>query len=150
MEMSQEVLIDFGLNLAGYIVVVLLAYVLFRMPHRTRSKKSQPVNPVWDELNVAQSKPVVTAKTASTPLDYIALAEMKMKSTTGTRRRDQSEADVNPSGNRETSFTRRNNRREIYKQARELLSKGKSGRELLEKLPITEGELEMLSLARKA
>ncbi len=156
MEMSQEMLIDFGLNLAGYLVVVILAYVLFRLPHRQR-KSSQTAQ--RDELmptppQQTEAKPVAHSSRPSfgPQPDYIELAQMKVQATERTKQTTQITAETtkNRTTGRDAGFSRRNNRREIYNQARDLLSKGKSSRELLQQLPITEGELEMLSLARKA
>lgn len=156
MEMSQELLIDFGLNLAGYLVVVILAYILFRLPYRQR-KTSQTA--VRDELTLTspkqtEAKPVAHSSrpSAKSQPDYIELAQMKVQATEHSKQTVPigAETTTNRRTGGDAVFSRRNNRREIYNQARELLSKGKSSRELLQQLPITEGELEMLSLARKA
>lgn len=140
MELSQEVLIDFGLNLAGYIVVVLLAYVLFRMPQRSRKFKTKPLKTIREEIVRTEPSSVRAEKPVLPQSDYIALSGMQSSAPAQSQR--SSQPDV--------VYNRRKNRREIYEQARKLLSKGKSSAELLEQLPITEGELEMLSMARKA
>jgi hypothetical protein len=150
MDFSSDVLIDFGLNLAGYIVVALLLYVL--MGRRRREKQPKTVE---HAAATSPSPKVVSQPTkAAAPVrvegpEFIPLAERVPRGRSGAAVSHVYGGD-DEAAVPLTEATRKENRRAIYQEARRLLAMGKARRDLLDQLPLTEGELEMLSVAGKA
>jgi len=153
MDFSSDVLIDFGLNLAGYIIVALLTYILLGRRGRSEVKLSPAATCAATPMAAGRplvERAVATTFAASDP-EFIPLAhQSERKPDYGNRegavvsgREDRS---VKPL----TVATRQENRRAIYQEARRLLASGRSRHELLHQLPLTEGELELLSVAGKA
>ncbi|MEZ5359873.1 MAG: hypothetical protein R3F48_13725 [Candidatus Zixiibacteriota bacterium] len=145
MDFSTHTLIEFGLNLAGYIVVALLVYILLRR------KDSKPASPAKE--NVEPADTIVIRK--DTPIqpkrqepEFVSLHARISKPAKPAPRPVATAARLEPESL--ISANRRENRRAIYREARRLLANGRPHNELLESLPITEDELEMLSVAGKA
>lgn len=135
MEFSSELLTEFGLNLAGYLIVAVLVYNLV-------SRRSPTIGSVTNKAT-ARSMPTppksapevrIARPTTSEPV-FVSLA---------------AQATASPAPTATPAATRRDNRRAIYQEARRLLAMGNSRRELLDRLPLTEDEIELLSLAGKA
>lgn len=149
MDFSSEVLIDFGLNLAGYIIVGLLIYCLLRRRDwqafhtaaiDTTVAISQKTNPAINKSPAANI--------GSDP-EFIPLSGSSQDSPSRSKSNGSGIGKINkvlPI----TSATRQENRRAIYQEARRLLASGKPRGDLLRQLPLTEGELEMLSVTGKA
>ena len=148
MDFSPEVLIDFGLNLAGYLIAALMIYVIIGRRGRAQSQPAPEKKPatvaVQDQTIV--TKPVVA--TADVPrAEFISLS--------GLAERPPAAAAARPSRMVEPEFpmtaaARKENRRAIYQEARRLLAAGKARSDLLQKLPLTENELELLTVTGKA
>ena len=135
MEFSSDVLVDFGLNLAGYIIVAILLFVLTgRRRKQVKAGAVQPASP--PPQAPSQARPA-SAVGASAEPEFIALS--------GSSRQLGKEAPAAP-----TLPDRQKNRRAIYDEARRLLAAGKPHGELLRQLPVTESELDMLTAAGKA
>jgi hypothetical protein len=151
MEFSSTVLIDFGLNLAGYVIAAMLVYLF--MGRVNRAAHSEPV-----AAATAEEKPAPKISRSSSfvqrppqpEVEFVALTkqkteqaepdEMSASESTSTRRNeDEGGADW-----------RRRNRRAIYEEARRLLAGGTSRDDLLSRLPVTETELDMLTVTGKA
>ncbi|MEE9442125.1 MAG: hypothetical protein V3V99_05605 [candidate division Zixibacteria bacterium] len=146
MDFSQDVLIEFGLNLAGYLMVAMLVLLLVnrrqarkdgnatedntnRVKTRTRQKIDALTQPNPEFMSLKKSRG------AASPLDEIV------------EKQAGHEENIIPVF---TSDDRQKNRREIYRQARRLMAEGKSNHELLEQLPLTEDELELISAVGNA
>lgn len=150
MEFSSDVLIDFGLNLAGYVVVALLVYVLI-------ARRIVAIGPAAGEgaAGIAGSpKESTTAtlsdvKPAATP-EFVSL--LLPEKTHSPRGCDRDAVQTETDENRDATGTewRRQNRRAIYEEARRLLAHGSSRTDLLSKLPVTESELDMLTVTGRA
>lgn len=143
MDFSSGIIIDFGLNLAGYMVVTLLVYVL-----AIRQKRPQSAPAVQPHRNMT------TAPTRSAAMPPAESAFVSLASTRRAPRFDQVVGDHEAPALRPDDTlsvaSRRENRRAIYREARQLLARGQSQGELLARLPLTEDEIEMLSMAGNA
>ncbi len=148
MEFSSEILIESGLNLAGYLIVAALLYIL--MSRRT-PKASRPTTlPAGSATAKNASAPVTPSATPTKqrPADqsvFIPLAAGASAAPSNDITRP-----VTPAQDVVEQISRRENRREIYREARRLLAKGNSRRELMDKFPLTEDEIELLSVTGKA
>jgi hypothetical protein len=150
MDFSSEVLIDFGLNLAGYLLVGLLIYFLLGRRDRQvlRPAATESTAAVSQKTNPAVKKSAA-AVIGSDP-EFIPLSGSNQVSP------NRSNGDSSSAGRKTdrvlpiTPATRQENRRAIYQEARRLLASGKPRGDLLRQLPLTEGELEMLSVTGKA
>lgn len=146
MDFSTGVIIDFGLNLAGYAVVALLVYVLV-----SQKRRPQPAPAVQPQSNMNALPSRAATYSAATAASQPAFVQLTAE---GRRPRfdrivgDNDMVAVTPQT--EPAATRRENRRAIYREARQLLARGKSRGELLARLPLTEDEVEMLSMAGNA
>jgi hypothetical protein len=135
MEFSSDVLVDFGLNLAGYIIVALLIFVL--TGRRRKQVNAGMVVPVRTPPQVPSQARPISAVGASGEPEFIALS--------GPPKQIGREASAVPA-----LPDRQKNRRAIYEEARRLLAAGKPHGELLRQLPVTESELDILTAAGKA
>jgi len=145
MDFSPEVLIDFGFNLAGYIIVTLLIYLVVGR----RSRRVKATESIGKEISVAEKFEAQQNKIApanKSRMEFVAFKEPPVQTFD-----DPASAKVvaQPAGQAH-QVSRQENRREIYREARRLLAKGKSGSELLGSLPLTEDEMEMLSFSQQA
>jgi hypothetical protein len=146
MDFTSEIMIDFGLNLAGYLIVALMIYLL-----TGRRLKSVPASEEQFEAAVAstngskvKANPSLKASGALPefiPLNQGAVEESPERKVTDSRIGQTASL---------TAADRKENRRAIYQEARRLLAAGRPRDDLLEHLPLTEGELEMLSVGGKA
>jgi hypothetical protein len=143
MEFSSEILIESGLNLAGYLVVAALLYLLTaRRTVRPPRPGKRPTDVVAHQTAAANSP--VTVRTADSPV-FVSLA-----ATAPSVRTEAGYRSAAPKPDVLTESSRRENRRAIYREARRLLAQGNSRRELLDKFPLTEDEIELLSVTGKA
>lgn len=143
MEFSSDLLIESGLNLAGYLVVAALLYLL--MSRRTK-KPARPLRPAADPAahqSAAANHPVKLRPTDGSV--FLSLASATPTPPTKARSRS-----LTPEPDVRTEQSRRDNRRAIYREARRLLAQGNSRRELLDRFPLTEDEIELLSVTGKA
>lgn len=144
MDFSQDVMIEFGLNVAGYLAVALLVLLLVRWrdgdKFRAKTRRvGEPIRTGDLEITIGDSRAEKTGP------EFVALPAGIKATVTGRP------ALAEISGGRLASpDERQKNRQEIYRQARQLLARGRSGQELLDRLPLTEQELEMLSAAHGA
>lgn len=150
MDFSSDVLIDFGLNLAGYLVVALLIYMIVkRRPaeNRTAAKTTSAARP----------QAVISAGMASSPKltqvmiepEFVSLSETKI----GRAGADRPKSGALAAGEADGAVSgkwRRQDRRAIYAEARRLLARGDSPSDLMTKLPVTESELDMLTATGRA
>ncbi len=135
MEFSSELLTEFGLNLAGYLIVAVLVYNLV-------SRRSASVGSVTSKATPHSAAP--------TPQSVAEVRVARPKSGEPVFVSLAAQAAATPAPTVTPAATRRDNRRAIYQEARRLLATGNSRRELLDRLPLTEDEIELLSLAGKA
>ena len=143
MDFSPETLIDFGLNLAGYAIVTLLVFLI---SNRRSSKKKAPSKEPENKMTTTPVARNKSAAAGTARMDFIAFADEK-----GGRSDEVLSMPASSDQSSETVPTsRQENRRAIYREARRLLARGKSGRDLMDSLPITEDEVEMLSFSRQA
>ncbi len=145
MDFSTDILIDFGLNMAGYLTITLLVYVLTRL-----RRKDKSIAPQQTAINIPAAQPRPSILTPVRP----AQAEPTFVSFGGERPGHVgpvvSAARPQVVETQPAPGTRQDNRRAIYREARQLLARGKSQSELLARLPLTEDEIEMLSIAGNA
>jgi hypothetical protein len=141
MDFSPEIMIDFGFNLAGYLVVTLLICVLLR---RRKARHQTPVdgNPNESEDKV-KSATQETYSRSDPSMEYVSLAASDSDDGNNSAGDAHRAAASGPA-------SRQENRRAIYREARRLLARGKSGKELIGSLPLTEDEIEMLSVSGQA
>ncbi len=143
MDFSSEVLIDFGLNLAGYLIVAVMIYIILGRRRPAPEKKPAAVA-VKDQTVV--TKPAPVAANIGQP-EYISLSGLTSGSPETPVARPTEMAGRMSSI---TPATRKENRRAIYQEARRLLASGKLRSDLVQQLPLTENELEMLTVTGKA
>ncbi len=156
MDFSSDILITSGLNLAGYLLVAVLVLLLVK----NRSAKRVDSNMAADTPapRVRAYQPVETPAAARDidarfiplpkhPIEPDETPDTAMAaSVADTDTPDMAFAEVPVSAVGEQR-SRQANRRAIYCQARKMLAEGRSSRELRSKLPLTEDEVDMLSLA---
>lgn len=144
MDFSSNVMIDFGLNLIGYLVITLLIYQLNSRRQRRINIALPAVSP-GKEKQAAPSVPKTEKQVkAVSDSEYIPLAGSLFPSPPKAPQTTVS------SENRQTitidrNTNRQENRKAIYREARRLLAGGRSGNDLMAQLPLTENEVEMLS-----
>lgn len=148
MDFSFDILIDFGLNLAGYLLVGGLVYLLVTRRRAPIDKSGAAAKTDRDDALAGRIKEVPEIMPRPVVTEFIALADQNRISETVTSKVDAT-IDDEPTLIRRDA-TRRADRRAICLEAKRLLAKGKSHGELLRQLPLTENELEMLSVAGKA
>ena len=145
MEFSTHILTDFALNLAGYIVVALLVYLLLSK----RANRAQS----GSDSKPAAAQPTVEFKKVGRPVSQASKPEFISLFGVGSPRMPASapqQPEPQPDARPPAIDNRRDNRRAIYREAKRLLALGGSRTELLATLPLTEDELEMLSVTAKA
>jgi hypothetical protein len=150
MDFSSDVLIDFGLNLAGYLVAALLIYMIVkRQPvgNRKSVKKTSAAQPQAPASAITASP--AKKIPASIEPEFVSLSDTR-KADTAADRRPSGEIAAGNAGGAVSGEWRRQNRRAIYAEARRLLARGDSPNDLMTKLPVTESELDMLTAAGKA
>ena len=135
MDFSSEVLIEFGLNLAGYLLVALLVYLM--VSRRRSTQAAARIQSAIVPSSAAPAAPSQIRKESSAP-QFISLALNRV---------GEPAASPLPAGEEPVSgaHLRQANRRAIYAEARRLLARGASSRDLGHKLPLTEAEIELLS-----
>ena len=149
MDFSSDVLIDFGLNLAGYLIVSLLIYVL--VGRRAAGRK--PAASAQTSAAAARKTAPVAAVRQTVDRDAEFVPLNVRRAVVIDRGGQPSAATAAAQSERpgsDSPTSRQQNRRAIYEEARRLLAGGKSRSDLLTQLPVTEGELEMLSVTGKA
>jgi hypothetical protein len=145
MEFSSDILIESGLNLAGYLVVAVLLYLLIGRRTSTRTKQvASPTGPVVVTTPTTSIAATAKPRSADNPV-FISLA-----ANASTAPSSHAAKSVAPDSEVVEQISRRENRRAIYREARRLLALGNSRRELMDKFPLTEDEIELLSVAGKA
>lgn len=145
MDFSPEVLVDFGFNLAGYVIVTLLIYLVVGRRSR-RDKATESIgaeNSIAERIEAQQNK---IAPGDKSRMEFVAFNESPVQTF---NKPASAKVPAQPAGQAH-QVSRQENRREIYREARRLLARGKSGSELLGSLPLTEDEMEMLSFSRQA
>ncbi len=147
MDFSSDVLIDVGLNLAGYLIAALLVFlVLKKHPVNDRAAHEKPSAAEPTAVATAQNTPSPRRAPAFEP-EFVSLSETKpAPSGAGRRASESSESATAPVAGE----WRRQNRRAIYAEARRLLARGDSPSDLMTKLPVTESELDMLTVTGRA
>jgi hypothetical protein len=149
MDFSSDVLIDFGLNLAGFIVAAILIYVLLGKARHNKRPAVNVSNKIMEVKKIAGGAKDAVVGSRIDP-EFIPLSQRIEGEKSIAISSDTSTDDVTRPTSPITPEVRRKNRRAIYEEARRLLASGKSHGDLLHQLPLTEGELEMLSVAGKA
>lgn len=145
MEFSSDILIESGLNLAGYLVVAVLLYLLIGRRNSTRTKQAaSTAGPIATAAPTVSHVAAAKQPPADNPV-FIPLAAGAPAVPSS-----QSAKSIVPDSDVMEQISRRENRRAIYREARRLLALGNSRRELMDKFPLTEDEVELLSVAGKA
>jgi len=145
MDFSPEVLIDFGFNLAGYAIAALLIYLVLGR----RSRKIKTTGSIAEALALKhrhKDRPINNSAERRSPMEFVAFGERPEQAVNDAA---ETRARIEPE-NQSRPLSRQESRRAIYREARRLLAKGRSGSELLSSLPLTEDEMEMLSFSRQA
>jgi hypothetical protein len=150
MEFSSNILIDFGLNLAGYLVAALLMYVLIGRV-RPAEQTGSAAEASHEKPRKAMSRPSNEALQRPRPdPEFIPLADRE-KSRPDLNREDGGDRSSSSMIDEQNGIGRRHrNRRAIYEEARRLLAGGASHTDLLSRLPVTESELDILTVTEKA
>ena len=152
MDFSLEVLTEFALNLAGYLIVTLLVIVLVarrRQAHKAAAVAGH-INAVVPPVLEAARRAVLPRKADSEP-EFLSLSGPQIRPARSIGEAKPhlaaTEVEERPVS---VSVSRQENRRAIYRQARQLLAKGESHRDLLNRLPLTDDEVAMLSATGNA
>jgi hypothetical protein len=148
MYLSSDVLIDFGLNLAGYVIAGILFLVVWgRRERRIRPPKKMKVSPPPKSTVTLVAEEPGNKRTDFNP-EFIPLANSAQKvSNISDNKRPDLVSHESKRGVPVSFADRKENRRAIYQEARRLLASGRPQSDLLQQLPLTEGELDMLSVA---
>lgn len=148
MDFSSDVLIDTGLNIAGYIVAALIIYLLTGWNKRRASAPgSATVAPAAAATGRSVPAPAISPAHVARAPEFISLSGIRPEHDEG-----KAGAGIEVAGapGATSLSSRRDHRRAIYEEARRLLAAGKPRCDLLNQLPLTEGELEMLTVTGKA
>ncbi|HVP06961.1 MAG TPA: hypothetical protein VMS71_03890 [Candidatus Acidoferrum sp.] len=135
MTISQDMIIDVALNVAGYLAAAGLLLIIGSLFRRT-PKRAKATAPVTE--SVAQDTLSRTERTT----ERRRLEFVNLKSDTA-RPEDQSRP-VQKAGREDIGAYRRN-RVEVMRLAREMLEAGSTRERVRETLPISEGELALLT-----
>jgi hypothetical protein len=149
MDFSSDVLIDFGLNLAGFVIAAVLIYILFGRTRQNMRPPAEDSKKIMEVKKIAGEAKDAVVGSRIDP-EFIPLSRRIEGKEIIATSSGASKEDVTRPTSSMTPEVRRKNRRAIYEEARRLLASGKSHGDLLHQLPLTEGELEMLSVAGKA
>jgi hypothetical protein len=148
MDFSSDVFIDVGLNLAGYLVAALLGYLIAkRQPARRRTAEESPAAKPQTSASAHTAPP--PKKTTAVEPEFVSLSQAKDIGTDADPLA-RAAAEAAQAAGPVSGEWRRQNRRAIYAEARRLLARGDSPGDLLKKLPVTESELDMLTVAGRA
>lgn len=140
MEVSQEQLIDLGLNIVGFLAAGgLLMIVSSVMRGRKQRKLATAESP---GVAAREAAPTDTTSDKDNPdIEFVSLVP-----------KDPVEKDGSPGGVQpaQAGPIARRNRSEIIKMAKEMLEARRSTEEITESLPVSEAELALLSHNRDA
>jgi hypothetical protein len=152
MDFSSDVLIEFGLNLAGYIIAALLIYLLLgmRKQRAEQMERHEDAAPSKTKAEISKQK-TFPAAAINRDVEFVPLSKARTGNDDSSEDKspEKTDADVEDTA-QPAVISRQASRRAIYQEARRLLASGKPHSDLLEQLPLTEGELEMLTVAGKA
>lgn len=138
MDFSQNVMIDFGLNLAGYLIVLILVFLLVRQPRKKPTPPQSAALPT--PIDATDRQRVISRELRATRSVEPAFVELGRPSPAPPENRKIDESLPN----------RQHHRRAIYNEARALLARGRTRSELLQRLPLTEDEIEILAATGNA
>ena len=138
MDFSPEFLIDWSLNVAGYVVAGLLSVAIFSSFNRNKKTAHQTITDKTEETNLS-TKPVSLPKNYNTnsKLEFIKLGETAS---------DFSQDSTSKNNTNNLTGVIRRNRSEVLRVAREMLNAGASPEKIKSELPVSETELSLLSL----
>jgi hypothetical protein len=148
MDFSSEILIDFGLNMAGYVIVTLLVYLMLSRRRRATGHSSDHRR--LAAASAMEPKAGLEAGRAGDRMEFVPLSEHVETPQVATGRRIDAARAATEKPTLPVSISRQENRRAIYREARRLLAGGQSQSDLSRRLPLTEDEIEMLSVSGRA
>ncbi len=135
--LNNDQLIDIGLNVLGY----LIAGTLGMLVHSTfRGKKTAPAA-VSAEMTPAEAPPVTKSAAETRNLEFVSF-----------RQRDSvgnDETSSPPEPQPRVDRSKRADRSEIVRLAREMIKAGTPGEMIKRTLPISEGELALLQIGKQ-
>ncbi|MCK4632910.1 MAG: hypothetical protein KAT79_06530 [candidate division Zixibacteria bacterium] len=133
MELSTEMWIDVALNATGYLAAGALATVMYSLFRRRQVSATIPAEGCQSvEQQVSQGSDELSSATNS--LEYVEF---------GSGAERQAERTINGE-----SATRRRNRGEVIRLARQMVDAGTPEEKIRDLLPISEAELSLLSLKK--
>jgi hypothetical protein len=150
MDFSSDILVSLALNIIGYLVAAALVAIILR----NRKLEKEKPEPKMQTRDADPEMPPVRKQESPVQIndpgpEYISFSEMpRVQTNSANKNTAPDHAPVKSIPHRPP--TRQENRRAIYREARKLLAKGKTRDELLHRLPVTENELEMLTVAKRA
>lgn len=145
MELSPQFLIDFSINLGGYILAAVLGGLLYRIINGNPKivpaavTENVPVKPVTVPESVVEEKPVA----AKTEMDFISFAQKTPANTKPVKNEIDDIVAAPPKKNPNR------NRKEIIQLATKMLNANFTNDRIKELLPVSDGELALISLSKK-
>jgi len=138
MDFSQEFIIDWSLNVAGYVVAGLLSVALYSLFNRTKKSASLSApDRITETLAHDTAMPSPRTFSSNRKIEFVKLGE---SAPNNTRRNDTESNPENLTG------AIRRNRSEVLKIAREMLNAGATHDKIRNELPVSETELSLLSM----
>ncbi|MEA1981484.1 MAG: hypothetical protein U9N54_10990 [candidate division Zixibacteria bacterium] len=135
MELSQDILIEVGLNALGYIIVSILSIMVYSMFKRQNKTVTNAENKfAMDESNSDKGK-ILKNENVSDNANFISF---------GTSRNANNIAPEEAKNN-----TARRDRPQIIRIAREMIKAGANEEKIMSLLPISEAELAILNMTNK-
>jgi hypothetical protein len=128
MDISQDMMIDILLNLAGYLTAGLLGMVLYSAFRRTPTTSTSAIkaSPIPKPVKVDNGR----------DLEYVSFKSGRLAGSTGSRMGSVAPGQLT---------TQQRNRVEVIRLAREMLKSGTSKDRVQDLLPISDGEMALLS-----
>ncbi|RKX22782.1 MAG: hypothetical protein DRP35_01090 [Candidatus Zixiibacteriota bacterium] len=135
MELSQDILIEVGLNALGYIIVSIFSIMVYSMFKRQNKTITNAENKLAiNEINSDKGK-ILKNKNVSDNVNFISF--------------DTSRNANNIANEEAKNNTARRDRSQIIRIAREMIKAGANEKKIMSLLPISEAELAILNMTNK-
>lgn len=138
MDFSPEFIIDWSLNVAGYVVAGLLSVMIYSMFNRTKKTADQVVS-----NNSVEAIP--TDKAVASPREFRTNSKLEFIKFGESDSQNQLYSKSDNKSNDVKGIIRRN-RPEVLRVAREMLNAGTSPEKIKNELPVSESELSLLRM----
>ncbi len=135
MELSQNILIETGLNVLGYIIVSILSIIIYSMFKRQNKTVTNTESKSAINESDAEKKEILGNKNASDIANFISFGASHNTNNVNTETAKNN--------------TTRRDRSQIIRIARDMIKAGATEKNIMSVLPISEAELAILNMTNK-